>query len=224
MFFVRKDQETELCKLMIKYGSDKGGFRPPWGHNYTQYYSLLFAPLRSRVRNVFELGIGSPNEKYYNNMGKDAKPGASLYAWRDYFTSANIYGADIDPDIIFEDRRIKTFRCDETNEASIHTMWSKIDVEFDIMIDDACHCIDANAFFFEHSVCKLARDGIYVIEDINDMYIPAWIEKIKAWCIRYPDLCFELVKVYNELIYAANTLLVIRYYSNHLSASALLTS
>jgi len=61
----QQDHPTELCHLMSKHGSDKGG--GTW-HNYTQLYSRLFAPFRSEEFDVFELGIGSNNEDVPSNM------------------------------------------------------------------------------------------------------------------------------------------------------------
>jgi len=39
--------------------------------------------------------------------------------WREYFPNANIYGADIDETILFQDERIATFPLDQTKPESI---------------------------------------------------------------------------------------------------------
>ena len=76
-----------------------------------------------------EVGLGSINENvefHMKYMGKNYKPLASLYAWRDYFINANIYGADIDKKILKNTNRIKTFHVDMFNSNSIRKMWSQI--------------------------------------------------------------------------------------------------
>ena len=50
---------------------------------------------------MFELGIGTNNKELLSHMQSEFKPGSSLRAWQEYFPNANIYGADIDSDIIF---------------------------------------------------------------------------------------------------------------------------
>jgi hypothetical protein len=41
-------------------------------------------------------------------MSGGGKPGASLYVWRDFFPNAYIFGADIDKEVLFNDKRITT--------------------------------------------------------------------------------------------------------------------
>jgi len=147
---------TPLCEIMINQGSDKGG---GW-HNYTLVYSELFTGIKSKVRNVFELGIGTINS------------GASIKGWKEYFKKAKIYGADIDENILFEEERIKTFYCDQTSPESIAQLWSNFEnVEFDFILEDGLHEYNANICFLENSLHKVKKGGFYVIEDIvvNDI-------------------------------------------------------
>ena len=46
-------------------------------------------------------------------MGEKYNPGSSLRALRDYFPNANIFGADIDKNIVNDQNRIKTFYVDQ---------------------------------------------------------------------------------------------------------------
>ena len=59
-------------------------------------------------------------------MGKDGKPGAWLRIWCEYFPNAEIFGADIARDILFDDDRIKTFDVDQTNSTSVTEMWQAV--------------------------------------------------------------------------------------------------
>ena len=84
-------------------------------------------------------------------MGSNASPGASLRAWRDFFTNAKIYGADIDKQVLFTEKRIKTFEMDQLNPNSIKNMWKKINKKnFDIIIDDGMHSYKSNLIMFNN--------------------------------------------------------------------------
>ena len=95
---------TDLCNLFNKYGSDKAN-----QHTYSKYYYNIFKDIRNNNIRLFEVGIGTNNPDLPSSMGINGKPGASLYAWRDFFPNGNIFSADIDKDILFTDDRIKTF-------------------------------------------------------------------------------------------------------------------
>ena len=169
-----KDNLSLLSTLCERYGSDKGstndtGHPYPWPANtYADFYSLLFDHSRLGIKKVFECGLGTNNPDLPSSMGKDGKPGASLRVWRDYFPNAHVYGADIDRSILFEEHRIKTSYLDQTDQGSIAEYWNTLGVDrFDLMIDDGLHTFDAGVCLFESSISKLAREGIYVIEDVS---------------------------------------------------------
>ena len=100
-------------------------------------------------------------------MTVHGKPGASLKVWRDFFLNANVYGGDIDKNILFNEERIQTFYVDQKNSETIKSMWSMINKKFDIIIDDGLHSFDANINFYEHSFENLKKGGMYIIEDIK---------------------------------------------------------
>jgi len=201
---------TKLCEI---YKSDKGSInynkKSIWGwqaHTYSNYYYSLFNHFKDDVKLVFECGIGSNNSNIQGNMTVNAVPGASLKEWRDYFKNAQIYGADIDKDILFEDDRIKTYFVDQLNTSSIEVMWKKIGIEnFDIIIDDGLHTTDANINLFINSFNKLKKNGIYIIEDIYHKQLNNILEKLK-------DFNPELVILGRNNLYnkGNNNLIVIR--------------
>lgn len=171
--------KNDLSILCEKYGSDKGyvNFKKdtPYGwkaHTYTNVYYTLFNHCKNEIKLIFECGIGTNNPNLISNMTLSGKPGASLRVWKDYFSNSLIYGADIDRDILFEEERIKTFYVDQLNEYSIKEMWSKINKSnFDIIIDDGLHTFEAGITMFVNSFDKLRKNGIYIIEDVDFMYI-----------------------------------------------------
>jgi hypothetical protein len=193
-----KNSFCALSSLCDQYGSDKGELRTThhpytWpSHTYADLYALLFDHCRDSVRNVFECGLGTNNPELISSMGKEGRPGASLRVWRDYFPKAQIYGADIDKNILFEEDRIKTFFVDQTNPETIRTLWQKIGShEFDLMIDDGLHTFEAGLCLFENSAHKLASNGLYVIEDVTltDMHrYKRHFEKQQNFVVRYAVL------------------------------------
>lgn len=169
-----KKFNNSLSNLTKQYGSDKGspvddeislsGWKT---HLYTDIYHMLFFSMRNTVKNVLEVGLGTNNDDVLSSMGSNGLPGASLRAFRDYFPNANIYGADIDERVLFEEDRIKTFYVDQTNPAIIYNMLTDTGVdEFDIILDDGLHTANAAITLLEHSFYKLKSGGIYIIEDV----------------------------------------------------------
>jgi SAM-dependent methyltransferase len=155
---------TYLCELMSSFGSDKAA---PF-HNYTVVYDWLFSRFREEELTIFELGLGTNKVGAPSTMGPDGKPGASLRAWRTYFPASEIFGADIDRDILFDEDRIRTLWVDQRDPTAIRALWEKLeDISFDIMIDDGLHEASANICFFMESFRKLKPGGIYAIEDVT---------------------------------------------------------
>lgn len=179
--------KTSMCKLFEEKGSDKSSW-----HNYTTLYDCLFSKYVGKNINFFELGLGTNNINIPSNMGTEGKPGASLYAFRDYFIDANICGADIDDKILFEDDKIWTFYVDQTNPDAIKNMWDCFeDTKFDVMIDDGLHTFEANKIFFENSIHMLKDGGIYIIEDIGLDHKKRFIDEFLNKDLSYVNV-FEL--------------------------------
>jgi hypothetical protein len=162
-----------LASLCDKYGSDKGsnmteGHCYPWApHTYSDVYSLLFDMQRHQIKAVFECGIGTRKNSIPANMGNRGAPGASLRVWRDYFLNAQIYGVDIDKDILFTDERINTCYMDQTDKESIRNALDHFgDVKYDIIIDDGLHTFNAGIILFEECFERLTSRGVYIIEDV----------------------------------------------------------
>ena len=193
----------KLKDLMDFYGSDKGGKNNH--HNYTHYYSQIFYNKKEKIKNFLEIGLGTNNVEVPSNMGKQGKPLASLRAWRDYFINANIYGADIDKGILKNEERIKTFFVDQTKPETIIKMFKDIgNAKFDVILEDGLHEFNANICFFENSINFLAKDGIYIIEDVyykdQEKFIK-YFEKSKY--------NFSIIDIFHNKNIANNCLIVI---------------
>jgi len=179
----RKDYKCELATLCDKYGSDKGEIRSsghpyPWpSHSYSDYYRRIWGHCRMAVKRVFECGLGTNNPHLASSMGASGKPGASLRVWRDYFPNAQIYGADIDRDILFSEDRIKTFYIDQLNPSAIRKCWTEVgESSFDFIIDDGLHRFEAGSCLFSNSVEMLSENGIYVIEDVTSEDVGRYVQ------------------------------------------------
>jgi SAM-dependent methyltransferase len=199
---------TKMCFVMTKHGSDKGCW-----HNYTTVYSVLFKECRDQPLRFFELGLGTNNPHMASSMGINGKPGASLRGWRELFPQALVYGADIDRDTLFQEDRIKSFYCDQLDQAVIRELWSHPDLRggVDIVIEDGLHTVEANVSFLDGSLEHLRPGGIYVIEDIDRGKLDEWFDLLETtYSKRYPTYEFALVALPAISAAGDNNLLIIK--------------
>jgi hypothetical protein len=190
-----KIDETPFCFLFDLTHSDKGN---RW-HQYSRLYYTLLRPYRDTQFNLFELGIGTNNPNIPSNMGVGGRPGASLLAWKLYFKQAQIYAADIDRAILDNTQdRIHSFYCDQTSPESVQQLWQQpalADKQFLVLIDDGLHLPHANLTFFEHSIHKLQKGGIYIIEDIHPQYSGTFVDLVERAKVKYPHLDCRYIHV-----------------------------
>ncbi|WP_282134443.1 hypothetical protein [Seonamhaeicola maritimus] len=167
-----KDDELskKLESKFKEYGSDKSKT-----HNYHLVYSSLLQNQKN-ITGILEIGLGTNNPKVASNMGKGGSPGASLKAFRDVLPDAFIYGADFDRNILFEDKRIKTFFVDQTDLNTFKSLDESIDQKLDVIIDDGLHSMNANLATLNFALTKMDSNsgGAIVIEDIAERTIPMW--------------------------------------------------
>ena len=195
--------DKSLTDLMNYYGSDKGGFNKH--HNFSDYYSTIFFDKKDKVKNILEVGLGTNNTKVPSNMGLQGRPLASLRAWRDYFSNANVYGADIDTEILKNEERIKTYYVDQTNAVSISELFKNIgNINFDIIIDDGLHEYSANICLFENSFEFLSKKGIYIIEDVFFKDKKKFFEYFKN-----RNYNFSVIDIFHENNISNNCLIII---------------
>ena len=213
---INQFENTELCIIMNKFKSDKGlksNSEEYSHHNYSCIYDYLFKNIKNNELRIFELGIGTNNINLKSNMGVNGIPGASLFGWKEYFQNSIIFGADIDKNILFDEDRIKTYYCDQTNPFIIQSMWSDTELseDFDIIIEDGLHEFWANVIFFENSIHKLKKGGYYIIEDILKNEIILFENKIIEWREIYPYLDIQLLILTDKYNKHDNNLLIFSY-------------
>jgi len=197
-----------MCRVMTKHGSDKGRTI----HNYTTVYSALLGNLSGPLK-ILEIGLGSNNPQFLFNMGPDGRPGASLRGWRELFPEAQVYGADIDRNILFSEHRIKTFYCDQLDAASIRELWSQPELQggADIVLDDGLHTFEGNTSLLDESLEHVRQNGFYIVEDIRTDALERWRERIAhIYLNRFPTFEFNLVELPNSMNTDDNNILVVR--------------
>lgn len=154
------DEIDPLTQLAIKYGTDK------WGpHFYTPVYHDLLSKFRDRPTRLLEIGVGGYDIK---TLG-----GASLAMWADYFPNGEITGIDNAEKHLDLNPRIKLFRGSQEDPAFL----SRVCAErgpFDIVIDDGSHVPKQVVATFHVLFAALADNGIYVIEDVQTAFWPAF--------------------------------------------------
>jgi len=205
-FLSSGNTSQDLKNLMDYYGSDKGGKNDQ--HNFAQYYSSIFNSKRNNIKNFLEIGLGTNNIDIPSNMGKGGTPLASLKAWRDYFKTANIYGADIDKRILKNEDRIFTHYVDQTDPHSIERMFENFGVtKYDVILEDGLHEFNANICCFENCIKYLDINGTYIIEDV--------FYKDHKKFINYFDqnkYNFSIIELFHESNISNNSLIVITKY------------
>lgn len=159
------DVTTVLCKLAYKYGVDKC---PRLKHTYTPFYYELLKDQRESIKKVLEMGIGyAAIMEHVERVRGFYRKGASLYMWRDFFPHAEIFGADIIPDLMFADSRISTFICDQTNKDDLAKLVQNTGTDIDLFIDDGSHRWRDQIFTCQNLMPMLKKDVVYIIEDVT---------------------------------------------------------
>jgi hypothetical protein len=143
-------------------------------HDYHQLYAPMLASRRQEPFRLLEIGIGSNNANVVSNMGVTGKPGASLRAFRDFLPYGEIFGADIDRQILFQETRINTAFVDQTRPETFWDLTHSFGIDFDLIIDDGLHSPNANIATMLFAFRALKSGGTFVVEDIAEKSIPVW--------------------------------------------------
>ena len=172
--------ETPLCRLALKYRSDKCPARGV--HTYTPYYYNLLNDKKASIKKVLEIGVGK---------------GASLKMWRDFFPNAQIYGADYRSDFLIKGDRIESILCDQRRSEHLRKLITQIGTDIDLVVDDGSHR-SRDQIFTCLTLMPLLQKGVtYVIEDVAD---PSIVDKLKAYVVEVPSLDQPKKRYDNRLV------------------------
>lgn len=148
---MNSEEETPLCKLARKHGTDKGGNHTIAGetcHTYTRLYHELFKDMQ--VVRLLEIGINT---------------GASLHMWAEYFPRTIIEAIDVDPTCLIQTPRIRSHQGDQTDGERLEEI--TFEKRYDIIIDDGSHrtadIVESAKVLLPH----LKKGGYYIIEDVD---------------------------------------------------------
>jgi len=146
-----KNQAGDLEEIFKRTsGGDIGHSDKGSTHNYLGSYNRLFTPYRNKKINILEIGVFE---------------GQSLKMWKEYFPNANIYGIDI-KNIKQNEDRITTAFCDQSKAEELDKVFEG--KTFDIIIDDGSHRIEHQLISLKALWKRLNKNGLYVIEDIQN--------------------------------------------------------
>lgn len=142
-----------LNEIYLNYQSPEGHGDKGTAHTYIDEYERLLKDHREGST-VLEIGICQ---------------GESLKMWNEYFINSTVYGIDItDQNIkdLINENKYNIIIGDATSE-EILTQLS--DLKFDVIIDDGSHRIDDQINSFNILKDKMKPNGIYIIEDVNNI-------------------------------------------------------
>lgn len=149
-----------LDKLARIHETDKYG-----DHSYTPIYHRFFKRYKFRRINLLEIGVGGYHAP---NIG-----GNSLRMWKAYFPFARIFSIDIYDKSGLQEKRIKIFKGDQTDEVFLNQVVNTIG-PIDIIIDDGSHINEHVIKTFNILFPLLKDGGIYAVEDVQTSYWKAY--------------------------------------------------
>jgi len=152
---------TDLCLLGKKFKTDKSPLNPGGEtlqarKGFTAFYSMIFAGLRNREINFCEIGI---------------EDGGSIQMWEKYFTRANLFAFELDPNKIEKSKKLTTktifLKTNVDSEQRLTQTFVDTGVEFDIIIDDSSHHRPHQLNIIRTAPKFLKSGGILIIEDVH---------------------------------------------------------
>ena len=140
-------EEVDIRNKMNNIISDKGTV-----HSYIEIYSDLFKDKKKNI-NILEIGV---------------KDGDSMMLWKNYFIDSDIIGLDINlSKLKYEPKGFKVYQVDATEENQVNFILDG--KQFDIIIDDGSHILDHQLKSFKIFFKHLKDNGLYIIEDIQEL-------------------------------------------------------
>ena len=153
-----------LNDLFEYFNSDKGNFflnqytrskkrDKIQGHQYAIFYDKYFKDIKNNQLNILELG---------------SFKGGAAAAFSFFFKNSKIYSGDLYPDIFnFYSKKIINFKIDTSSEDSINKFVEKINLKYDIVIEDAGHFLKDQIISLFLLFKTLKPKGTFVIEELD---------------------------------------------------------
>lgn len=127
-------------------------------HEYIDAYHRFFSEYRNRRITLIEIGVHL---------------GYSLNLWEAYFQRGTIIGVDIYDKTELSHGRVHVHKCSQTDRDGLERI-RQIYGGFDLVIDDGSHVNQHQIESFQILFPMLKARGVYVIEDLQTSYWPAF--------------------------------------------------
>jgi len=142
-----------LNEIYLNYKSPEGHGDKGTAHTYIDEYEKLLGQYRENST-VLEIGICQ---------------GESLKMWEEYFINSNVYGIDITDQYIKDLIAENKYNIIIGDACSENILKYLNDLIFDVIIDDGSHLINDQINSFNILKNKMKPNGIYIIEDVNNL-------------------------------------------------------
>jgi hypothetical protein len=198
-----EDTNNHLGELFLKHGSDKSQS----GQLFRLYGCILTERKKSKESiRLLEIGIGTNNVDTDSNMGVFGIPGASLRAFREFLRDGDeVFGADIDKRILFDDPHVTTTYVDQLKTETIQELGAQVG-ELDLAIDDGLHTLESNVNTFFGLISNVKSQGWYVVEDISDLPENLYLWNSITHFLNIKGFRSSLVRHKNCLLFCAQNL------------------
>ena len=122
-------------------------------HGYSKFYENVFLELKNEKINILEIG------SFYGNAS------AAMFF---YFKNANIFGADINPDMFnYTSERIKSFPVNSSSVLSIQKNIIDRKIKYKIIIEDASHMLKDQIISLFYLFPTLESGGYFIVEELD---------------------------------------------------------
>tara|TARA_S200002703_G_scaffold160092_1_gene176971 strand:- start:16733 stop:17437 length:705 start_codon:yes stop_codon:yes gene_type:complete len=158
-----------LTELADKYCLDKGTGNNPEKtfldvcriknpHSFTPFYNTHLFERRKIFTRVLEFGV------LYGN---------SLTMWNEYFPNAQIYGFDINLDLVKTKDDIPKFRGDQSDRNDLQRFVDVYGSDFDLIIEDGGHTMEQQQVSFGFMFKHVKPGGVFILEDLHTSFMGA---------------------------------------------------
>ena len=122
-------------------------------HGYSKFYEKVFLEFKDKKINVLEIG------SFYGNAS------AAMFF---YFRNANIFGADINPDMFnYTSKRMTSFFVNSSSASSIQKNIIDKKIEYKIIIEDASHMLKDQIISLFYLFPILESGGYFIVEELD---------------------------------------------------------
>lgn len=122
-------------------------------HGYSKFYEKVFLEFKDKKINVLEIG------SFYGNAS------AAMFF---YFRNANIFGADINPDMFnYNSKRMTSFFVNSSSTSSIQKNIIDKKIKYKIIIEDASHMLKDQIISLFYLFPILESGGYFIVEELD---------------------------------------------------------